>query len=521
MTATYEDFTELADPLESVIREAKLVVLRENLGSELNRLTAMLLEICEGHRRQRDYTRHDCHEVLRELAVAFPRYRTYVRARDGEISLLDSATIRAAVDEAIAARPELDPELFEFVGDILTLRVTGKLESELAMRFQQLTGAVMAKGVEDTAFYRYHRLVSLNEVGGDPGRFGVSPTAFHQANADRLASWPEAMLTTSTHDTKRSEDVRARLHVLSEVPEAWAAAVARWSARLERHRTGEFPDRNAEYLLYQTIVGTWPIEVDRLTAYLIKATREGQAHTSWSAPNLPYEGALTTFTEAALADSGFIADLEAFIGPVVAAGRLNSLAQTLLKLTVPGVPDIYQGSELWDLSLVDPDNRRPVDFERRARILDLMTGASTEVVTAEMDEGWPKLWTISRTLAARAQRPELFDGRAGYQPIEVTGTQRDRAVGFLRGKDLAVVVPRLTIGLGAPAWGAGNGWADTAVELPPGTWTNVLDDPGADAVPSERQIVRGGSIFLSELFARFPVALLERASARPEGRAAR
>ena len=509
MTGTYGAFTGLDDDLAAVIRNSKLTVLRENLGSELNRLTALLLEICEGHRRQRDYTRHDCHEVLRELAVVFPRYRTYVRAEAGEIDPEDEQTIARAVAEATAARPDLDPDLFAFVGDILSLRVRRPLESELVMRFQQLTGAVMAKGVEDTAFYRYHRLTSLNEVGGDPGRFGVSVGDFHAANAARVAAMPNAMLTTSTHDTKRAEDVRARISVLSELPREWAAAVDRWSAMLARHRTDgsvaghalTLPDRNAEYLLYQTLVGTWPIDIERLTAYLLKATREAKVYTSWAAPDETYETALASFAAAALGDRAFGRDFEAFLGPIVAAGRVNSIAQALLKLTVPGVPDIYQGTDLWDLSLVDPDNRRPVDFDRRARILDLLTDAEPEVALAEMDEGWPKLWTIARTLDLRRERPELFDGRADYRPLEVAGKHAGRVVAFTRGDEVAVVVPPLVHGLGGPVSGAKNAWGRTSVALPAGSWTSLL---GGGAP------IEGGPLPMSTVLARFPVALLVR-----------
>jgi (1->4)-alpha-D-glucan 1-alpha-D-glucosylmutase len=502
LTATYTSFTGLEGDLPSVVRESKLAVLSENLGSELNRVTALLLEICESHRRHRDYTRHDCHEVLRELAVVFPRYRTYVRAEAGEITHEDVGTIARTVKDAIAARPDLDPDLVRFVGDILTLRVRGPRESELVMRFQQLTGAVMAKGVEDTAFYRYHRLTSLNEVGGDPARFGVSVAEFHRANAARLAATPNAMLTTSTHDTKRAEDVRARIHVLSEMPRDWAAAVERWATRLARYRTADAPDRNAEYLLYQTLVGTWPIEPERLDAYLRKAMREAKVHTSWSAQDEAYEAALSSFASRALADRRFVADLEAFLAPVVAAGRVGSIAQALLKLTVPGVPDIYQGTELWDLSLVDPDNRRPVDFERRARVLDLVTGATPETVLDEMDEGWPKVWTIARTLDLRRQHPERFGADAAYRALKALGTRAQRIVGYTRGGSIAVVVPRLVHGLGAPAWGDPKAWGRTSVALPAGSWTSVLggDEP----------IEGGRNVPIAQILARFPVALLVR-----------
>ncbi len=494
MTRTYQAFSGLDDDFEAVVRASKLVVLHDNLGSELNRLTALLLEICESHRRQRDYTRHDCHEVLRELAVSFPRYRTYVQADDGLIGAEDVATIRAAVDDAIAARPDVDADLFEFVHEILTLRVTGRRETGFVMRFQQLTGAVMAKGVEDTAFYRYHRLTALNDVGGDPTRFGVSPSAFHAANAARRSAWPDAMLTTSTHDTKRAEDVRVRIAALSEMPAAWAAAVDRWSKRLGRYRTGDVPDRNTEYLMYQTLIGAWPIEPERLEAFLLKAVREAKVHTSWSTPDDEYETALRTFATSALRDPVFIADVEAFLPPLVAAGRINSIAQELLKLTVPGVPDIYQGTDLWDLSLVDPDNRRPVDFARRMRLLDTFVGASPEEILAGMDEGAPKLWVIARTLDLRRRRPELFDRRGTYRPIAATGRRAGNVVAFARGRGLVAVVPRLTAGLGGE-WGA------TRLPLPVGRWTNLLSGDGSAPVTGRPRI--------ADLLERFPVALLE------------
>ena len=511
MTATYREFTGLEDDLPAVIRESKLVVLRENLGSELNRLTGLLLEICEGHRRHRDHTRHACHEVLRELAVVFPRYRTYVQADTGMIEPRDAATIAEVVDAAIEANPGLDSDLVEFVGDLLALRIRGPRESELVMRFQQLTGAVMAKGVEDTAFYRYHRLASLNEVGGDPGRFGVAPAAFHAANADRHAGWPDAMLTTSTHDTKRSEDVRARISVLSEMPSDWTAAVRRWSAMLAPCRTGGLPDRNAEYLLYQTLVGAWPIEAGRLDAYLLKAAREAKVHTSWAAPDEAYEAAMSAFATGAVADEAFIADLEAFLEPVVAAARVSSIAQTLLKLTVPGVPDIYQGTDLWDLSLVDPDNRRPVDFGRRFRLLDDTGGAAPETILAGMEEGVPKLWTIARTLGVRQDRPELFDRRAGYRALQATGPLAEHIVAFVRAGDLAVVVPRLVHGLGGPAWGDPGTWSTTSLTLPEGTWRNVLGGNSAD----DGGEVGGRDVPIATLLDRFPVALLVRSTEDP------
>ena len=488
----YAEFTGLNEDVATVARDAKLEVLREILGSELNRLTALLLEICESHRRYRDYTRHDCHEVLRELAASFPVYRTYVRAEAGELTPDDEHAVETAVDDATARRPDLEDQLFRFVADLLLLRVGGEREHEFVMRFQQLTGAVMAKGVEDTTFYRYLRLVSLNEVGGDPAVFGTTLDAFHAANAARLADWPNAMLATTTHDTKRSEGTRLRISLLSEIPERWRAAVARWSGLLERHRRDEWPDRNAEYLLYQTLVGVWPIEPERLEAYLVKALREAKTHTSWSAPAAEYEDAVTAFALGALRDEAFITDFEAFLAPLVPAARIASLAQTVLKLTVPGVPDLYQGTELWDHGLVDPDNRRPVDFGARVRLLDEIDGGAVDEVVARTDEGVPKLWTIARTLRVRGERPETF-ASGGYRPLAARGARADHAVAYGRGEDVVVVVPRLVLGLDAAG-----GWDDTELDLPPGSWCQALTD--------ERHT--GGPVRLADLLRTFPVAVL-------------
>ncbi len=492
MTRIYADFTGESADLPTVVRDAKLEVLRETLGSELNRLTALLLEICESHRRYRDYTRHDCHEVVREVAAAFPVYRTYVRAEAGEVSPDDEHAIDAAVERATAHRPDLEARLFSFVGDLLHLRIGGDREHEFVMRFQQLTGAVMAKGVEDTTYYRYLRLVSLNEVGGDPGVFGVPPEAFHAANGERLAAWPNSMLATTTHDTKRSEDTRLRISLLSEIPERWRAAVARWSTLLQHHRRGDWPDRNTEFLLYQTLVGAWPIERARLAAYLQKAMREAKTHTTWTAPNEGYEEAVQGFAAAALGEPAFVADLEAFLAVLVPAARTTSLAQTVLKLTAPGVPDIYQGTELWDHSLVDPDNRRPVDFDVRQRLLDELDRVTAPAVLDRADEGLPKLWAVTRTLRARLERPDTFV-RGAYQPLEARGSRADHVVGFVRGDDVAVIVPRLVLGLEAAG-----GWDDTEVDLPDGSWCQVLSD--------ER--VAGGTVRIADLLRSFPVAVL-------------
>ena len=402
----------------------------------------------------------------------------------------DIRTITEAVESAKKTRPDLDKDLFDFFRDILLLRVRGELETELVMRFQQLTGPVMAKGVEDTAFYCFNRLVSLNEVGGDPGRFGLSPDDFHKACAETQAEWPRSMLASSTHDTKRSEDVRARLHLLSEIPDRWREAVQRWTMLNKRYRRDGLPDRNAEYLLYQTLVGAWPIETERAIAYMEKASREAKVHTSWTHPNPDYDDALRQFIEGILNDQEFKADLETFVKPLIEPGRVNSLAQTLIKLTAPGVPDFYQGTELWDLSLVDPDNRRPVDYALRRRLLSELEGMRVEEIWSRIDEGLPKLWIISQTLKLRRSR-KLLGPESSYRPLVARGEKSAHVVAFARGERAITVVPRLVIKLGGT-------WADTVLELPEGRWYNAFTN----------ETLSGDEIAVAKLLHRFPVALL-------------
>ena len=301
------------------------------------------------------------------------------------------------------------------------------------------------------------------------------------------------MLGTSTHDTKRSEDVRARLALLTEVPSAWADAVRRWSAWNERHRHHDRPDRNAEYLYYQTLVGAWPLPLERALNYMKTASCEAKQHTRWRHRNATYDGALRQFITGTLADATFTADLESFLAPLIVPGQINSLAQTLLKLTAPGVPDIYQGTELWDLSLADPDNRRPVDFARRRQLTEEIKHLSANEAWQRRDEGLPKLWLILRTLAFRAQRPELFGAASSYEPLAAHGAKAAHVVAFNRGGDAITIVPRLVVGL------RGN-WEGTTVPVPPGLWENELT---GDKVP-------GGPLRLEQLLQRFPVALLAR-----------
>jgi (1->4)-alpha-D-glucan 1-alpha-D-glucosylmutase len=498
MTEAYARFTNESAPFADVVYESKQQVMRELLASDVSRLTELFARVCEGSRRYRDYTRPELAECLREVLACLPVYRTYVRPEEPP-SPADRSYLAAALAEARRRRPHLDAELVDLLGRIVLLEHDERSEhaAELAARFQQTSSPVAAKGVEDTAMYRYHRLTALNEVGGDPDRFGVSPEAFHVACARAAARWPAGMLAVSTHDTKRSEDVRARLAVLSEIPDEWAATVDRWSALNERHRTGDEPDRNVEYLLYQTLVGTWPIGPERVLPYLEKAAREAKARTSWLSPSPGYERALRDFAAGVLASPEFVADLEAFLVPVVPAGRDNSLAMKLLCLTAPGVGDTYQGTELWDLSLVDPDNRRPVDFALRSRLLEELDARGDDAVAAALqrcDEGLPKLLVVSRALRLRAALPEAFEG--AYRELPVRGARAAHAVAFCRGEAVCVIVPRLRLGLERAGW-----WADTAVELPAGSWVDRLTGrPSA-----------GGEVPVAGLLASFPVALLERA----------
>jgi (1->4)-alpha-D-glucan 1-alpha-D-glucosylmutase len=483
LTRFYQEFTGETDSWQATALKSKELVLRDVLGSDLNRLTAMFVGICERHRDNRDFTRHDIHHALREAVCCFPVYRTYVRAEQGQSSKEDELYIDQALTLAKSRRPDIDPGLFDFLRAILMLKVRGVLESEFVMQFQQFTGPAMAKGVEDTAFYNFNRLAALNEVGGDPGRFGVSPEEFHAWCGRTERDWPRTMLASSTHDTKRGEDVRTRIALLSSIPGRWSETVLQWSARNERFKTAGMPDRNTEYLLYQTLVGAWPIDVGRLQAYTLKAVREAKRQTSWTTSNGPFEKALENFVAGILQDGEFLAAAGDFIEPLISAGRTASLAQVLIKLTAPGVPDTYQGTEMWDLSLVDPDNRRPVDFELRRKLVESLGSMTVEEIMQRADEGLPKLWLVTRALKLR--------GRLGpYAAVPITGEQSDRAIAYSRG-DVVVVAPRFVIGDGD--------WSGNAITLPKEkNWLNVLT---GDEINEER-------VVLSSLFRKFPVALL-------------
>ncbi len=490
LTGFYEEFTGEPTDCRAIVREKKHQILHELLASDVSRLTELMVKICERHRRYRDYSRWEINEAVREMAACFPVYRSYMRAPGQEPREEDRRSIEEAVMAAGSYRPELDPELFGFFRSVLLLEHSGELELEWAMRFQQLTGPAAAKGVEDTAFYCFNRFICLNEVGGDPSVFGVSVDGFHRALGEAADLRPHAMLATSTHDTKRGEDVRARLALLSEVPGPWADAVRRWSAHNERYRMEGVPDRNAEYLLYQTLVGTWPIEKERALPYMEKAVREAKVHTSWIDQDEEYERHLQCFISAVLDDQEFRSDMEGFVAPLVEPGRINSLAQALLKLTAPGVPDLYQGTELWDMSLVDPDNRRPVDFELRQRLLAEARGLSVEQIMERADEGLPKLFVTYKALELRKRFAETCLS-GGYRPLWASGRKSSHVVAFLRGERILTVVPRLILSLNGE-------WEDTWLELPEGLWRNQLTG----------ESFSGPEIPVRDVLAGFPVALL-------------
>ncbi|HKI70380.1 MAG TPA: malto-oligosyltrehalose synthase, partial [Verrucomicrobiae bacterium] len=497
LTKFYAEFTGEPTDFSTVVRKKKRRGLLKLLVAEVNNLMRRLEEIAARHGRS--FTGENLREALVELLACFPVYRTYAQAGtvdpgpEPRISPDDFRHIEMAVSDAYREKPGLDPALFEFIGDLLRMKLRGQAESEFVMRFQQLTGPAMAKGVEDTTFYCFNRFVAFNEVGGDPGHFGLSVEQFHGNCRNFQKHWPNTMLGTSTHDTKRSEDVRARLWLLSEIPNEWISAVRRWSAMNEKHRRNGLPDRNAEYFLYQTLVGAWPLPLERALPYMEKASREAKQRTSWNEPNADYDAALKEYIAAILNDSNFTDDLQHFVAPLIEPGHINSLAQTLIKLTAPGVPDIYQGNELWDLSLVDPDNRRPVDFATRQNLLDAMKGLSAMQVRQRRDEGLPKLWLIQKTLEFRRRHPDMFGANASYEALFARGKRDEHVVALMRGESAIAIAPRLVARLE-------NDWADTTLRLPVGGWHNELT--GEDVV--------GGELALGDLLQQFPVALLSR-----------
>jgi (1->4)-alpha-D-glucan 1-alpha-D-glucosylmutase len=544
-----------------LVYDSKRRIMSLSLASEINVLAWQLNNLSERDRRFRDFTLYALRDALREVIACFPVYRTYITG--WPVSERDRAQIELAIAWARRRNPAGEVSIFQFIRDILLLEAMDpedaegqRLQLQFVQKVQQTTSPVMAKAVEDTAFYIYNRLVSLNEVGGEPESFGISVPAFHRLNAERLEHWPHSMLATSTHDTKRSEDVRSRISVLSELPREWGAALTRWSRLTRRHRreaNGEpAPSRNDEYLLYQILLGAWPLDdlddesrpsfVGRIQEYMAKATREAKVHTSWINPNDAYDTAIHDFVAAILdpARSGpFLADFTRFQKTIARPGALNSLGQALLKLTVPGVPDTYQGNELWDLSLVDPDNRRPVDYRHRQRSLAGLAraaddDASTARLVRRLVTGWTdgriKQYLTWRALDVRRQHPDLFK-RGSYRPLDAAGPRADHLCAFLRqhdGQQIVVAAPRLTARLLADApddtahgplqFGEGV-WDETLLLLPepPGqryrcVFTGEIFESvkpcsnGNEAAPESAQ----SALALGTLLAHFPVILLVR-----------
>jgi (1->4)-alpha-D-glucan 1-alpha-D-glucosylmutase len=471
----------------------------------------------------RDFTLNGMRAALEEVIAAFPIYRPYVSSRG--VSAEDHRYIEWALIQARKRRHAVDTSIFDFLHKVLTggpadcAPDPGSAEMlRVAMHFQQVTGPVMAKAYEDTAFYRYVRLVALNEVGGDPRRFGTSVAAFHHVTAARARLWPQAMVTTATHDTKRGEDARARVALLSELPFVWGRQVARWS-RLNRSRRSEtdgeiVPDRNVEYLFYQALLGAWPPNLslddvegmqdiaERLEAYMIKAVREGKERSSWSNPDANYEAGLQRFVRGVLDSSRtnpFLVEFHNFVTSLARLGAISSLSQLVLKLTVPGVPDIYQGGELWDFSLVDPDNRRPVDWQMRRELLGKVDGASVTDFSRSWQNGLEKLFIIRRLLGLRRSYPELF-AQGDYRPIEPEEDSGNHVCAFARVRgeeEIIVVVPRLVYRL--YQGGCSANWGAAKVGLPPGKWRDVFTGRCQDG---------DAPVLVSQLLADFPVAVL-------------
>lgn len=540
----YTRFIQERPNFAEIAYQKKKQVMRFSMGGEINTLGHYLNTLSESNRHTRDFTLGSLIKALTEVIAHFPVYRTYTATR--KVADRDRQYIEYAVAKAKRRNPAMSASIFTFIEDVLLLRFydsTGRDEQEqwidFVMKFQQLTGPVMAKGLEDTAFYVYNRLVSLNEVGGTPERFGIPMEAFHGQNIERTKNNPTAMLTTSTHDTKRSEDVRARICVLSEAPAAWHDCLRRWS-RMNRSRKVavhgvRVPDRNEEYLLYQTIVGTWPAHdplgtvqrpfVERLMEYTLKAMREAKVNTSWINPDALHEEAVLHFVETILRDvpsNGFLADLRRAIPGIIRCGLLNSLSQTLLKAASPGIPDFYQGTELWDFSLVDPDNRRPVDFEIRAAMLKELQAAELErgplalarELLETMNDGRVKLYLTWKLLSHRRERRTVFE-LGKYLPLEVHGQQSDNVCAFERYNDektLIAVAPRFFTRLAVQSGGLPLGadvWKDTRLVIP----FESTGRPYRNVITGERLVTSLGegetSFPLSAVLADFPVALLE------------
>ncbi len=519
---TYERFTDSSPDYADLIYEKKKLTMQISLGSEIAALGRMLDELSEMHRQFRDFTRNTLTMAIREVMACLPVYRTYV-TEDAAPSADDERIILRAIVSARRRNPSLEKSLFDFLRGVLLLRLPGNFTREqytahvqFVMKFQQCSGPVMAKGVEDTAFYIYNRLVALNEVGGNPGLFGISPTDFHRHCVTRRERIPHTLLATSTHDTKRSEDVRMRIAAISEIPAEWRAAVKKW-ARLNKKLRVKVsdelaPSRNEEYLLYQTLIGSWPlVEEDRekylsrIQQYMIKAIKEAKINSSWTEPNEEWEKAVQDFVAAILDErksAEFLADFSSLADQMAPLGAMNSLAQIVLKCTTPGTPDIYQGTEVWDLSLVDPDNRRPVDYEKRRSLLSTLSNVSGEELVSDWKSGRIKLHVLQKLLRFRREHKEFFH-EASYRPLQTTGTHASRIIAFSRvwkETRLLVIVPRLTRSLGS--FPRGEIWQDACVAGMDGT-----DAPWKSLFTGNSRTLHESTAILTQWLGDFPVGV--------------
>lgn len=490
LTATYSDFTGHSVNFAALVREKKRGIVESTFSADLERLAVAAIKSARAGWRTRDISPRHLREALARVTVALGVYRTY-RTAD-TLHEEDRRVVAEAVQSARIGSTDIDAAAFDFLLSLFTKPHLEELDEDFIAQWQQLAPAVMAKGVEDTTFYCFDRLVSCNEVGAQASLVGISADKFHEFCHALSERWPNNMLATSTHDNKRSEDVRTRISVISEVPDRWSEALHTWSqlnAPAWKNRT---PDRHAEYLLYQTLIGAWPLSQERCWQYMLKACREAKIRTSWHEPNTGYEENIRGFVDGVYQTPEFLASLESFIQPLVLPGRINSLSQALIKMIVSGVPDFYQGTELWDLSLVDPDNRRPVDFELRSQLLRRCRELSAAQAVRNWDGGLPKLWMLARVLALRRERPEEFSDRSKYQPLVAQGAHLGNVLAFRRGEHLIAVVPRFSLTV------AGD-WGDTLLPLPRGTWKNHFTGTASH-----------GAVSPGELFDQFPVALLIR-----------
>jgi (1->4)-alpha-D-glucan 1-alpha-D-glucosylmutase len=532
---------------QDLVYEKKKLITQTSMPSEINMLGRTLNRISEKNRNTRDFTLNNLTTAIIEVIANFPVYRTYVTYNG--VNERDRRYIESAISRAKRKNPALSATVFEFLEDILLLRYPEEFKErdrmewlDFVMKFQQLTSPVMAKGLEDTAFYVYNRFISLNEVGGNPERFGTPLETFHGQNIERTKFWPNAMIATATHDTKRSEDVRARLNVLSEIPEEWRQGLLRWSRINKRRKSvvdGQWiPDRNEEYLIYQTLVGAWPMGAmndmehemfkQRIKDYMLKAVREAKVNTSWISPNLPYEENLMKFIDAILSPSSsnyFLIDFETFQKKISQFGMLNSLSQTLLKITCPGIPDFYQGTELWDLSLVDPDNRRPVNFEIRSkRLAELKkrmerAGSSLTEFSRDLVRDWRdgsiKLYVTLKALHFRRENHLLFQ-EGSYIPLVGSGDLKEHLCAFSRGRGeeaVLVAVPRFLVRLAKNPDEMPFGesvWGDSCVlipgEIPGKAFRNIFTGETLQRIEKNGE----GALPLHKVFSNFPVAMLER-----------